>query len=270
MPTKLGKIYYRYFSRIQGGLPVHWHLGASNFGDDINPWLFKTISNQTCHWKNTNGFHLLGAGSIASKSTKKSAIIGSGFLSPEQRSKFEKPFHCFSLRGKLSSELIKLNPQFFGDPVSLINLLLPIVTKSSDLIGYIPHVTRLNSTEVREIAKLDDVKIIDVRRNPIEVVKDIASCGKIASQSLHGLIVADAYQIPSAWVHPSTEMIGQDFKFKDYFTSMTTAKEAILVEEFIGAKGKINYQLAKFDGNKYQYLNGLRDFLADLSHSLPT
>ena len=270
MPTKLGKIYYRYFSRIHGGLPVHWHLGRSNFGDDINPWLFKTISNQNCHWKDTNGFHLLGAGSIASKSTKKSAIIGSGFLSPEQRTKFEKPFHCFSLRGKLSSELIKITPQFFGDPVSLIDLLLPISTKSSDLIGYVPHVTELNSRYVREIAKLINVKIIDVRRNALEVVKEITSCGKIASQSLHGLIVADAYQIPSTWVHPSTEMIGQDFKFKDYFTSMTTAREAILVEEFTSAKGKVNYQLAKFGGDKTQYLNGLRDFLADLSRSLPT
>ena len=60
------------------------------------------------------------------------------------------------------------------------------------------------------------VTVINVRRHPSAVIRDIASCGAILSSSLHGLVVADSYGIPAAWTSGSPPLTGGDFKFQDY------------------------------------------------------
>jgi pyruvyltransferase len=42
----------------------------------------------------------------------------------------------------------------------------------------------------------------------------------ILSSSLHGLICADAYGIPNAWIWLSEKLRGGDFKFRDYRLSI--------------------------------------------------
>ena len=67
-------------------------------------------------------------------------------------------------------------------------------------------------------------------RLPIEqFVDELVSCEMIFSSSLHGLIIADAYNIPNRRVIFGNKLIGGDFKFNDYEES----KKAIDLEELI-------------------------------------
>lgn len=52
------------------------------------------------------------------------------------------------------------------------------------------------------------------------VIEQIASCDYIASSSLHGLIVAEAYGIPNLWLEISGKLLGGHFKFHDFFLSL--------------------------------------------------
>lgn len=52
------------------------------------------------------------------------------------------------------------------------------------------------------------------------MIKDIFSCEKTFSSSLHGLIVSHAYNIPCVWVEFLDKVIGNGFKFKDYLKSV--------------------------------------------------
>ena len=73
----------------------------------------------------------------------------------------------------------------------------------------------------RLIARNLDGYCIDVRNGPDRVVREIASCAAVLSTSLHGLIVADAYDIPAAWATLAPDLMGGTFKFHDYESNVT-------------------------------------------------
>ena len=65
-------------------------------------------------------------------------------------------------------------------------------------------------------------KFIDVQNETKQVLKEISQCKYIISTSLHGLIIADSYGIPNCWCEISDRILGERFKFHDYFSSFGT------------------------------------------------
>lgn len=70
---------------------------------------------------------------------------------------------------------------------------------------------------------LDSILWIDPRiyKDWHDFIDQICSCEIILSSSLHGIIIADAYQIPNIWITLTHQEHPDDnFKFKDYFLSV--------------------------------------------------
>jgi len=59
------------------------------------------------------------------------------------------------------------------------------------------------------------MKWISPSWDPLEVVRQIGSCKRIVTSSLHGMIVADAFGIPRR-VEICNKLDGGTFKFRDY------------------------------------------------------
>ena len=51
-------------------------------------------------------------------------------------------------------------------------------------------------------------------------IDDICSFEAIVSSSLHGIIIADAYEIPNVWISLDENHPDDNFKFKDYYLSV--------------------------------------------------
>ncbi|MEZ3832638.1 hypothetical protein QQX37_26400, partial [Klebsiella pneumoniae] len=65
-----------------------------------------------------------------------------------------------------------------------------------------------------------NIKVIDLKTKDIEfVVDEIISCEYILSTSLHGVIVAQAYDIPTLWIKHN-DINTDGIKFYDYFDSV--------------------------------------------------
>ena len=106
------------------------------------------------------------------------------------------------MRGPLTrSRLLDVGidcPPVYGDPALLVPLYYwPEVEKTHDVGIVIRHSEHL----WRDLDQDDSVKVIDFGSSDIEtVLREILSCRRIISSSLHGLVIADAYGIPNAWL----------------------------------------------------------------------
>jgi pyruvyltransferase len=251
--VKVGR-FIRWRIRDRSATPLFWHIGSPNFGDDLNPHLFERISGQSVRLEAKQRYpHLLGMGSIANCSCETSFILGSGMLSPLVSTKYAE---VFSVRGHQSRDTMGLSSNTpLGDPMVTIGLWIERNPKYE--LGIVPHVAEFAS--IRSVIG-KQVKIIDPAASPMSVVKAISECRLILSQSLHGLIVADALGIPNVWIEPSSKMIGGDFKFRDYFSTIDCPKEAVSVGELIRQSNWRSFaSFGRFHYNVKEY----RDYLSD-------
>ncbi len=269
MPSKLRKLMAGLSDRLRmnGVCRVHYHLGRPNFGDDINPWFFSRVGGADFRWGRTDRAHVLGIGSVAAKLTDRSVIAGSGFIEPVAASSLPRPAGVFSVRGRLSAEILGAEPRHVGDPVSLIDLLLPAPPAGTHL-GLVPHAC--NYRAYRELAGRlrPEIQVIDPRAEPLDVVAQIAGCARVASQSLHGLIVADAYGLPALWIAPTPSMVGGQFKFRDYFTTLSASREPVAIADFLAAPDKSPFVSVRYLHDKTAYLKDLAVMLGELGRAL--
>ena len=78
---------------------------------------------------------------------------------------------------------------------------------------------------------LNELLIIDLAhyKKWTDVIDQICSCERILSSSLHGLIVSDAYQIPSCWIELTGKISGGYFKYYDYASSVNRVFQLLYV-----------------------------------------
>ena len=91
-------------------------------------------------------------------------------------------------------------------------------------LGIIPHVVDLHHPVIEEIREKHsgEILIIDLAHYEkwTDIIDQICSCERILSSSLHGLIVSDAYQVPSCWIELTGNISGGYFKYYDYASSV--------------------------------------------------
>lgn len=86
-------------------------------------------------------------------------------------------------------------------------------------VGIIPHICDIDDPSVAALARsYEDSVIINLRDEPIEVLRQIDRCEVILSSSLHGLIAADSFHIPNKHIVFSDRPKGDGFKFDDYYS----------------------------------------------------
>ena len=141
---------------------------------------------------------------------------------------FVLPKKICSVRGRKTYEFLKNRgidcPSVFGDPALLLpRFYTPQRMEKRYKLGIIPHVIDWDYDVMRKIRKeRNDTLVIDLAHYDkwTDVIDQICSCEAIASSSLHGLIVSDAYHVPNCWITLSGKISGGLFKFFDYFSSV--------------------------------------------------
>lgn len=200
-----------------------------NYGDLLGKYLVEKISGKKVTWVRAQNFNIrnlysplyVTIGSVLAHINKYCTVWGSGINHKDETIASAR---FLSVRGPLSRKrILELGyecPTVYGDPALLLPLYYKPKVVKKHTLGIIPHITDL------EIAKKlyghrNGVKIIDFNTNDIEeTTSEILSCEQVLSSSLHGVIVAHAYQIPAVQVKLSDHIFGDGVKYHDYLLSV--------------------------------------------------
>jgi len=202
--------------------------GLVNFGDEMSKEIIEKLFNKKVIYASGDDAQILGVGSIIeyyngsrSPMYQRGSIYvwGTGVRLQNTTVENRDEFKILALRGKLSAEKMGVTqPIPLGDPGLLANLVYPKSKKTSK-IGVVPHMSHMDSNVVKELKNDDRFIIIDPMRDPESVIKDITSCKLVLSSSLHGLVVADSFDIPNAHLKVANLEEGT-FKFEDYYSGI--------------------------------------------------
>lgn len=259
---------------VNGTIPLTWWDVTPNFGDLLSPYLItkltgtpvKLVSIRPGYKRKfvkslfvKNIFSYFAIGSIISRVTDKSIVWGAGAFGTEDHLTISTKAKFLAVRGPLTRNLLRINgvkdvPEVYGDPALLMPKVFNPDVPKKHKIGVI---LRWSEKEWNNVKFDSDVKKIYLGTDNIEsVLTDIISCEKIFSSSLHGIILADAYGIPSAWLKSDTPK-GFEFKFYDYFISVNKLQkpqefkfsDSMVTFENLNKQVKFDDRLINFDSD---------------------
>ena len=224
-------------------LLIDAELGKKNFGDEMNLFLMEALTSRKVFFVRNifyrNSIKYLVIGSVLEWLTDSNTIIwGTGSMHGDR--KLKKPKQVCAVRGKYSREQFLRNniecPEIYGDPALLLPMVYSPQVDKKYRLGIIPHISHRSNLHIKKLCGQSGVKFIDFGNYTDwkDVVNQINECSVIASTSLHGLIVSDAYGIPNVWMSASEPLSGGLFKFFDYFSGVSRKdEEPIFLDESV-------------------------------------
>ena len=188
-----------------------WSEGVANFGDELGPHILRLLGYDVVRVESMADADLLACGSLleaAAVHARPGAIVwGSGLMHGE--SVDLSALDVRAVRGPLTASALGMTVPTC-DPASLVPQFY-VRPKVRHGVGVVRHYVDKRSYPWADV-------VIDASRPIDEVIEVIGSCNKIASSSLHGLIVADAWSIPTLRLH-HRKVAGGNFKWSDWFAS---------------------------------------------------
>jgi len=198
-------------------LQVKWWTQPQNFGDVLTPHLLDHFGIKYKYVDDVKYAEALFIGSIARLALPGQKVFGSGCIRKDEKAEPRAVWKF--VRGPLTRENVLKHggecPEIYGDAALLLPDFCPAPSFKKNQIGIVPHYQ--DWIFGSKYSTFTPINVVN--ENALAVAKKIASCEKIISSSLHGIIAAHAYGIPAAWVEFS-KLHGDGIKFQDYFASV--------------------------------------------------
>jgi hypothetical protein len=225
-----------FFKKPIPPLKAYYWAERPNFGDRMAPLLLERFAGiPSVEWDTISRSLIASVGSILEHIPPlwDGYILGSGRLFEDSRLLLStKTATIYALRGPLSAKGLK-GDYALGDPGLLTDELVGYQEKAWDL-GIVPHwLDKELVPRFRKVVKPPHtVLAINPADDPLTVLRQIGSCRRIVTSSLHGMIASDAFTIPRrVELCPRLLKEGGTFKFRDYSASIASEfKPGVMME----------------------------------------
>lgn len=220
-------------------LVVHWanrRIIGRNWGDKLNPVLCRMLSGlDVVHCYDIfpaarKPVHYVVGSSLERAQRRGGVVWGAGFIDSNQGLR-RAPAAVHAVRGHLSRDTLRgLGvdcPDVVGDPALLMpRLYAARPPRRRHPVGVIAHCYERDLDSVRPAALPAGWRSIDITGDLFDVVDQVAACDEILSSSLHGLVCAEAYGVPSRWIRLSDRPAGDGFKYRDFYSALGKSADA--------------------------------------------
>lgn len=243
--------------------------GFKNFGDELNPHIISYLTGKSIKRVEKSQTDLIGIGSILDWFPERSTsyhVWGAGTLCPTSLLPVNN-YKISLLRGPLTKSLISNDTNVdYGDPGILASKIWQANPHKKFDWGVIVHFSQENKQWVKDlVSNTSNCLLISVKNeNMGDLMLQISSCNKIASTSLHGLIVADSYCIPNIWLWDNNLHRGGQWKFFDYFAGVNRTYVDNINPQKI--KSLNNVDISK---NDYRYFDNIYNIQERIVKSFP-
>lgn len=236
---------------------VSYFSEIKNVGDILNVDLIEHYSGKTVvNPPGSSRFkHYLVVGSVAHNMNKKTITIGSGLIHDSMIKHIKEVGDIRALRGHLTKACLekKFKMKFnvpLGDPALLFPKIYdPMIETEYEFALVLHYVDEQH--DIKNVIESMGGKVVSVRQEPRKFIDEIKSCKKVLSSSMHGLILADAYEIPNKRLILSDKITGGNFKFKDYYSTTDKPDEEGCVLGDSVSNFEIEHLISKCSVKKY-------------------
>lgn len=191
---------------------------SNNIGDVLTPWLIEKITGQLPLYVpfDVRTPKFMVTGSILNHAVEYTTVWGAGLAEKEHGAK--EGVNAVAVRGPLTARQIRMQSgipvEVVGDPALLMPRFYKPEARQLYEVGICPHY--VHQDEFQRWIGDKPIKLLNVFDSPEKFVDDLLSCKVVYSSSLHGLILADAYGIPSHWIEGISPLGGDGMKFTDH------------------------------------------------------
>jgi pyruvyltransferase len=209
-----------------------------NLGDALNPAIIQYLTGAIA--QNADRILVTGhrpvfyfMGSILDNLAYSQAIVcGAGFKSASANL-LRLPANILAVRGELTRKrFLSLGvscPEVYCDPGLFVSDLFKFEKNPKYDVGIVPHIVDKSiASKVKIVSNKFSYIYLDIESEPASFFEQLASCRYIASSSLHGLIFAESYGIPSLRLKYSEFIAGGDFKYDDFYSSVGEFQHRVL------------------------------------------
>lgn len=209
------------------------HHPTYNFGDQISPAIVSHLSGRPAIYAQARmRGKLIAVGSVIGAAMPGDTIWGTGLMKAEHAAfvRQKGPSTILAVRGPETRRVLLdygvACPEVYGDPGMLLPLVYRPPRQIRHRVGVVPHHSHLAA--LSEILEGTGVHIISPRMPWTNVVSELCACATVLSSSLHGVIIAEAYGIPTVAMKHGDWLHGSPLKFADYFKS--TGRDATFLD----------------------------------------
>jgi len=182
----------------------------SNFGDELNTWLWPQLL--PAFFDDDPSVLFLGIGSIIGtqyEAEAKKIVFGTGYSSTYHQAPnvHGGDWDVFFVRGPRTARALGLPESFgVGDAAILLRALDVQSRREPRYVGFMPHWESVPRGNWQTACELAGIRLIDPRAPVERVLTEILGCNVLITEAMHGAIVADALRVPWVPVLPIDSM----------------------------------------------------------------